>query len=209
VRHTIPIGPGARFDVLLDLPQQEGQKIRLILRGETELPDAVALEFLTQGAARPAPVPPPARTPIPCCQPKSLFRRQKDLKWSSKAARKKPPPAGFKPKGEDLRRIWKINGRASSGIDGPPLFSVKKGQVVTLGLVNASLFPLVLHVQAMSCGCCIISTTAGTLIGATASWCPTARPSMSPSSRTIPEMAVMSAIQEHFASGLAGWFEVA
>jgi FtsP/CotA-like multicopper oxidase with cupredoxin domain len=210
VRHTIPIGPGARFDVLLDLPQQEGQKIRLILRGETELPDAVALEFLTQGAARPAPVPPPARNANPLLPAEIPLQAAKRFEMVIEGGAQKTTPAGFKPKGEDLRRIWKINGRASSGIDGPPLFSVKKGQVVTLGLVNASLFPLVLHVQ---------GHVVRLLHNLDDGWDPYWRDSVVVPDRQTKHVAfiadnpgkwlLMSAIQEHFASGLAGWFEVA
>src|SRR5208282_5195125 len=54
---NVPLGPGARCDVLLDLPRLEGQKVRLILRGETELPDSTVLEIATKGALRPAAAP--------------------------------------------------------------------------------------------------------------------------------------------------------
>ena len=209
VRHTIPMGPGARFDVLLDLPPQEGQKIRLILRGETELPDAVALEFVTQGAARPAHPPPPARAANPLLPAEIPLQAAKRIELVIEGGAQKTTPAGFKPKGEDLRRIWRINGRASSGVDGPPLFSVKKGQVVTLGLVNASLFPLVLHVQ---------GHVARLLHNLDDGWDPYWRDSVIVPDRQTKHIAfiadnpgkwlLMSAIQEHFASGLAGWFEV-
>ena len=89
VRHTIPIGPGARFDVLLNLPPQEGQKIRLILRGETELPDVVALEFRTQGAAGPAHSPPPARAANPLLPAEIPLQAAKRLRTGHRGRRAK------------------------------------------------------------------------------------------------------------------------
>jgi FtsP/CotA-like multicopper oxidase with cupredoxin domain len=209
VRHTIPIGPGARFDVLLDLPPQEGAKIRLILRGETELPDATVLEFLTQGPAKKAAPPLPLRAENPLLPAEVRLQGAKRLDLVIEGGWQKTTPAGFKPKGEELRRLWRINGRASSGLDGAPLFSVKKGQVVTLGLVNASLFPLVIHVQ---------GHVVRLLHDLDDGWDPYWRDSVIAPEHKTKHIAfvadnpgkwlIMAAIMEHFSSGLAGWFEV-
>jgi FtsP/CotA-like multicopper oxidase with cupredoxin domain len=146
-RLTIPLGPGARCDVILDLPPLEAQKVRLILRGETELPDAVLLDITTRGAARP-PAPALPNLPANPLLPAAIrLESAKRLDLVIEGGWRKGMPANFKPQGDALREIWKINGRASSGLDGPPLFSVRKGTPVSLGLVNKSLFDAVIHVQ--------------------------------------------------------------
>jgi FtsP/CotA-like multicopper oxidase with cupredoxin domain len=118
-------------------------------------------------------------------------------------------PANFKPQGDALREIWKINGRASSGLDGPPLFSVRKGTPVSLGLVNKSLFDAVIHVQ---------GHVVRLLHDLDDGWDPYWRDSVVAPERATKHIAfvadnpgkwlICGAIQEHFANGMAAWFEV-
>ena len=210
-RRTVPLGPGARCDLLLDLPSLEGQTVRLILRGEMELPDAVLLEIVTKGPARPplpqVPVQNPSPNPLLPEEIKLQDAKRLDLVISG--GWRKSMPAAFKPQGDDLRHVWTINGRSSSGLDGAPLFSVKKGTPVALGLVNRTLFEQVIHVQ---------GHVMRLLHDLDDGWEPYWRDSV-----IVPEQAtkhvafvadnpgrwlICSAVQEHFANGLAGWFEV-
>jgi FtsP/CotA-like multicopper oxidase with cupredoxin domain len=210
-RRTAPLGPGARCDVLLDLPPVEGRTVRLILRGEAEMPDAVLLEIVTKGVARPPlpPVPTQDPSPNPLLPSEIKLQAAKRLDLVIEGGWRKSMPAVFKPQGEDLRHVWTINGRASTGLDGPTLFSVKKGTPVALGLVNKSLFEQVIHVQ---------GHVVRLLHDLDDGWEPYWRDSV-----IIPEHAtkhiafvadnpgkwlICSAVQEHFANGLAGWFEV-
>ncbi|WP_374546347.1 multicopper oxidase family protein [Rhodoblastus sp.] len=208
-RRALPLGPGARCDLLLDLPPIEGQSCKLILRGETELPDVTLLEFQTKGAAKPPapPILPPPQNPL---LPAEIhLEKAKKLDLTIEGGWTKATPAGFKPSGEALRRTWTINGKASTGQDGPPLFSVKKGTPVSLGLVNKSLFPQVIHIQ---------GHVVRLLHDHDDGWEPYWRDSVIvPPLRTkhIAFVAdnpgkwlVASAIMDHFANGLAGWFEV-
>ena len=58
VRQTIPLGPGARFDVMFDLPADAGADANVTLLGDNE-PDRILLKFKTAGDKRP-PLPPVA-----------------------------------------------------------------------------------------------------------------------------------------------------
>ena len=53
VRQTIPLGPGARFDVMFDLPGEAGADANVTLLGDNE-PDRVLLRFKTAGDKRTA-----------------------------------------------------------------------------------------------------------------------------------------------------------
>ncbi|WP_294533967.1 multicopper oxidase family protein [uncultured Rhodoblastus sp.] len=207
---TVPLGPGARCDMLLDLPRQEGQGARLILRGETELPDAVVLDIATRGAVRPA-APPVTHTPLNPLLPAEIrLQGAKRFELNFDGGWRKGMPAGFRPPAEELRRIWKINGRASSGLDGPPLFSVARGSAVVLALVNKSLFDLSIFFQ---------GHVVRLLHDLDDGWEPYWRDSVIVPERATKHVAFIAgnrgkwliggAIQEHFANGMAGWFEVA
>jgi FtsP/CotA-like multicopper oxidase with cupredoxin domain len=206
---AVPLGPGARCDVLLDLPRTEGQSARLILRGETELPDAPMLNILTRGAVRP-PAPPEANLPLNPLLPAEIrLQGAKRVDLVFEGGWRKGMPAGFRPPAEELRRIWKINGRASSGLDGPPLFSVKKGTAVSLAFVNRSLFELSIFVQ---------GHVLRLLHNLDDGWEPYWRDSVIVAEKATKHVAFVAdnpgkwllggAIQEHFAHGMAGWFEV-
>ena len=57
-RATFPAGPGARFDLMFDLPREAGAEARLVLNGVEEFgqsePDGPLIIFATEGEARPA-----------------------------------------------------------------------------------------------------------------------------------------------------------
>jgi FtsP/CotA-like multicopper oxidase with cupredoxin domain len=209
LRRALPLGPGARCELLLDLPPADAQSCKLILRGEAELPDVTLLEIKTEGAAKkPAPpiVPPPLNPLLPPVIP---LEKSKKLDLVIDGGWKKGMPNGVKPAGEALRRVWSINGKSSTGLDGPPLFSVQKGTAVTLGLVNKSLFAQVIHVQ---------GHVMRLLHDLDDGWEPYWRDSVIvPPLRTKHvafvadnpgKWLIASAIMDHFANGLAAWFDV-
>ncbi|MGO9388878.1 multicopper oxidase family protein [Rhodoblastus sp.] len=206
---NVPLGPGARCDVLLDLPRLEGQKVRLILRGETELPDSTVLEIATRGALRPAGAPVANPPPNPLLPAEIHLEKAKRVDVVIEGGWRKGMPAGFKPQGDELRKIWKINGHASSGLDGPPLFSVKKGTPVSLALANKTLFELSIFVQ---------GHVMRLLHDLDDGWDPYWRDSVIVPEQATKHIAFVAdnpgkwllggAVQEHFANGMAGWFEV-
>jgi FtsP/CotA-like multicopper oxidase with cupredoxin domain len=127
-RQTIPLAPGARFDVMLDLPADAGVEANLTLRGDNE-PDRVFLAFKTEGDKR-APLP-----PIASLAQNPLLPREIKLQAARKVdilieALSSPGPASDPP------LYWKLNGAASSEFAQAPLFTVKRGTPVTLGFIN-------------------------------------------------------------------------
>ena len=195
VRRTIPIGPGARFDVMFDTGTGAGQ---VIMRGDHE-PDRVLVNLQPEGEAR-KPLPPIASLALnPLLPPviKLQDSRKLDLVIEAKA---KP----------DAAHVWTINGMAASGVLGKPLFSVKTGTPVTLGLVNRSGFAHAIHVHGHHMRL---------LHDLDDGWEPYWRDSVLIDAGRTHHVAFLAdnpgkwliecLVLEHGGAGLAGWFEVA
>jgi FtsP/CotA-like multicopper oxidase with cupredoxin domain len=114
-RGTVPVGPGALYDVMLDLADVPGNEVRIVLRGEPELPLVV---FAAQGEPR-AELP-----PIASLEPNASLPSKIKLE----AARR----ADLTIEAADDAGHWKLNGVAAD----KPLFIVKRGTPVSLGFVN-------------------------------------------------------------------------
>ena len=173
------------------------------------MPDAALFEILTKGAAR-KPAPQPAKPTLNLLLPADIkLEKAKKLDLVIAGGATRTTPSSYKPAGEALKHVWSINGRSSTGIDGPPLFSVKRGSPVSLSLANKSLFAQVIHVQGH------VVRTMRDLDGG---WEPCWRDSVIVpplGARRIAFVAdnpgkwlIASAIMDHFANGLAAWFEV-
>ena len=132
-RQTLPVAPGARYDVFFDLPAQEGARAALVLRAmsDSTAEGRVLMSFETKGKPRdalPAIAPLPANPLLP--ETIALERAQRaDLVIEGRAG------------------AWKLNGRASAGLPEAPLFSVKRGAPVSLGFVNRSSAHHHMHVH--------------------------------------------------------------
>ncbi|MBV8851200.1 MAG: multicopper oxidase family protein [Methylobacteriaceae bacterium] len=129
VRQTIPVGPGARFDLMFDLPDGESESAKVVLRGMNEA-DRDLCVLKTKGEKRPArlaiaslPLNPLLPAGIPLAAAKKV-----DIVVEGGSAR---VAAGAK-------TLWTLNGQPG-GFDGKPLFSVKRGASVSLGFVNKTL----------------------------------------------------------------------
>jgi FtsP/CotA-like multicopper oxidase with cupredoxin domain len=165
VRQTMPIGPGARFDIMIDLPIEAGKEARLMLRGEGAS-DHPLLVIKTEGEAH------KPRAPVAVLPQNGALPTQIPLERALKMdlvidGGAKPPSApvvepqrkGAKPVAApkaalpqanvspDPTHLWTINGVASDGFSGKPLFSVKRGSAVSLALVNRSAFAQQIHVH--------------------------------------------------------------
>ncbi|MDT2024470.1 multicopper oxidase family protein [Methylocella sp. CPCC 101449] len=136
VQRSIPVGPGARFDIMFDMPL-EGQEMKVILRGGTlglaGETDRAIITFASKGEkakSRPpiksAPANPLVRPVIPLQNAKRL-----DL-----VIERVPAPRNAQCLTSDMT-LWKLNGKVMRASD-PPLFSVKRGTPVTLGFLNQS-----------------------------------------------------------------------
>lgn len=146
-RHMIPLAPGARADVMADLPADAGAEARLTLMGANE-PDRALIVFKTAGDPGPA-LPPIGSLPQNLLLPKVI-----KLEASHRAKiviEANAPPASGKDGGGGGAGgpplLWKINGVAHPGFPPLPLFSVKRGTPVTLGFVNRTPFVQQMHVH--------------------------------------------------------------
>jgi FtsP/CotA-like multicopper oxidase with cupredoxin domain len=118
-RGTIPVGPGALYDVMLDLPSEPGGEVQVTLRGDPELP---LVTFVSEGEPRDELPPIASLAPDPSLPTKIKLE----------AARR----ADLVIEGPDIAGLWKLNGIAATGFPAKPLFSVKRGTPVSLGFVN-------------------------------------------------------------------------
>ena len=194
VRRTIPMGPGARFDVMFDTESGPGA---VILRGDGD-PDRILVSLRPEGPARAA-WPALASMPSnPLLPPVIKLQDSKKLDLVIEAQAK-----------PDAAHIWKINGISASGTTGKPLFSVRAGSAVTLGLVNRSAFTHAIHVHGHHMRL---------LHDLDDGWEPYWRDSVLIEAGRTHHVAFVAdnpgkwliecLVLEHAASGLAGWFEV-
>jgi FtsP/CotA-like multicopper oxidase with cupredoxin domain len=148
VRDTLPIGPGARFDVMLDLPPAAGAEASLILRG-ADGQDQPLLALKTDGDAKNAraaiaSLPDNPRLPR-AIRLEGARRFDMVLEGGAKPeTRDKTGHAATKP---ETPVPWKLNGQALKDFSGPPAFSVKRGTPVTLAFINKSNYAQQMHVH--------------------------------------------------------------
>ena len=144
-RQMIPLGPGARFDVMLDLPGDAGTDANVTLLGDNE-PDRVLLAFKTAGEKR-SPLPPVASLPQNPLLPSEIklqASRKVDILIEAIASM---GTGSSSVAAQDRPLYWKLNGKAVPGFAPAPLFSVKRGTPVTLGFVNHTAFVQQMHVH--------------------------------------------------------------
>jgi FtsP/CotA-like multicopper oxidase with cupredoxin domain len=133
----VPMAPGARFELLFDMPREAGRFVRFVLRGGDlgpvpGEPDRPMVVFEAKGealAARPAIVPLPANPRLP--EEIALERAKRvDLTISG---------GGAAP--------FAIDGVSFVDWAPKPAFVVSRGSPVTLGLVNKTAHPQTMRVN--------------------------------------------------------------
>ena len=125
----VPVGPGARFDLMLDLPRTAGAEVRVMVRGSP--PGAqpeTALIVRIDGEVG------PERPPIRPLPPNPRLPRAIPLEASTRATLevKKTQGAPGEP------GLWTINGISGLELPKRPLFTARRGSPVTLGFRNTS-----------------------------------------------------------------------
>jgi FtsP/CotA-like multicopper oxidase with cupredoxin domain len=177
VRRTLPIGPGARYDLIFDLPAEESTESNIVLRGDG-VPDQTLLTWKTAGDKRPdaGPLPELANNPLlpaeihleksmkldlvieggtPPIDSAAAKQALRDsmahdsilTKKASRNAAKAAEPVATPVPDSDPTHVWRINGIASDGHAPKPLFSVKRGTAITLGFVNKTAFIQAMHIH--------------------------------------------------------------
>jgi FtsP/CotA-like multicopper oxidase with cupredoxin domain len=126
LRNSFPMGPGARFELMFDMPQEAGAEVRFILRGGeaspiASEPDRPLVLFRTAGA------PIPARPPFAGLKANPLLPTEIALDRSRRI------DIAITGAGASLA----FNAAAlTAPWPAKPLFSVSRGSPVTLGLNN-------------------------------------------------------------------------
>ena len=134
-RGMVPIGPGSRFELMIDLPGTPGLT-DIVMRGMGE-PDRPLMHIKAEGA--PLDVKPPiAKLPSNPLLP-TRIPLERSLRRDVVLA--VAPPSG----GSPMR--WSVNGAASDGVSGKPLFSVRRGGAVTLTFVNKTSDVQQMHIH--------------------------------------------------------------
>lgn len=135
VRRSIPVAPGARFELMFDMPETEGEKANLLLRGPNG--EDRDLFIATARGAKAAKRPPIASLPQnPALPPEIRLANAKKIDLVIE--RRKAEGGG---------PAWIVNGAATKAYEGAPLFKVNRGNPVTLGFVNKSDVALAMHVH--------------------------------------------------------------
>ncbi len=136
-RDIVPVGPGSRFEVMLDIPSQEGQAT-VVLRGETDQP------LVTLGV-KGAPL--PAHPPVVKLPDNPLLPTRIPLEKSLKRELVIAKAGASSPSKGAAPWTWSLAGVASDGFSGKPLFTVKRGGAVTLAFVNKTAVVQQMHVH--------------------------------------------------------------
>jgi FtsP/CotA-like multicopper oxidase with cupredoxin domain len=122
-RQTIPVGPGALYDAMLDLPPEQDAEVRLVSADESAAERVLAI--LTTGGEPRADLP-----PIAPLEPHASLPTKIKLEAAKRAEitiENAAEPGN-----------WKLNGITAAGFPAKPLFGVKRGTPVSLGFVNRS-----------------------------------------------------------------------
>ncbi len=166
---TLPIGPGARFELMLDVPVGSSQPVEVILRGD-RVSDRPLLKIAIAGTpqkqhAAIAKLPENPLLPTRIHLERSVrhevvigggdpaepnaakpgFASVGDKKLRDPAAQPATPPLSGPP--AQPRPVWTIDGETSNGFPSKPLFAVKRNTPVTLTFVNRTSVPQQMHVH--------------------------------------------------------------
>jgi len=120
-RDTVPLGPGSRVEVMLDMPAATGQ-VQVVLRG-LGTPDHPLMILKVEGAPGAA-HPPIAKLPDNSLLP-TRIHLERSLKLDLAIAASSSSPG--KSTSGASQWFWSLGGVASDGASGKPLFSVRRG----------------------------------------------------------------------------------
>lgn len=143
VNRTFPIAPGARFDVVFDMPAKENDEVKIVMRrwpvaGRKETPPEDFAIFTAKGKRAAARAERFVLAANPLLPPVIPLQNSKRLDLTIAPARSAK---------RDPRRLWTINGVSMSTTDPKPLLTVKRGTPVSLGFINKSDVPHVMRVS--------------------------------------------------------------
>ena len=146
VRAQLPFAPGSRYDVIFDMPETAGAAASVTaLIG----PGVPLVRLVAEGPARP---PKPAFPGLPLNPALPAAVRLQDARRSEmivEGGARITPENKLDLAGLDLARPWAING-GQGGVSAKPLFSVRRGTPVVIGITNRTAFLQPFHVHGHS-----------------------------------------------------------
>lgn len=145
LNNVLPMAPGGRFDVIFDMPEQEGAGARVALLGAPDSGwDGTLLLLKAEG--RPVEPRPPVMDPAPNkLLPDSIALQKAHRAELAFDVQERGGESGAICPGS-APSLWRINGKAT-GADAPRLFGVRRGTPVSLGLTNKSQSNVVIRLH--------------------------------------------------------------
>jgi FtsP/CotA-like multicopper oxidase with cupredoxin domain len=143
VRSQLPFAPGTRYDLIVDMPEEEGATATVsALVG----PGVPLVRLVAEGAKKPAAAVPPTLRPNPALP--AAVRLQDALRPALVIEGGARPGTDLKLDlaGVALDRPWRLNGAVGTA-GSKPLFSVRRGTPVVLAIDNRTAFFQPLHVH--------------------------------------------------------------
>ncbi len=151
VRRTIPLGPGARFDLILDMPRDAKAQPRIVMRDplNSNVNDTQELiNFLLKGEEKSdrGPVEDPALNPLLPGGIRLERARRVDFIIDSGGANiiDDPQANACSPKS---RGLWRVNAKSGAALTDQPLFRVPWGSAVQISFINTSRIAQVMRVH--------------------------------------------------------------
>jgi FtsP/CotA-like multicopper oxidase with cupredoxin domain len=145
LRQTLPIGPGACFDVICDAPDHAGMHAAIVWR--TGARNDRPLVFFNTSGARRLKLPPMASLPANPLLPSGIklqAARRADLIIETMPDKSTDKPS-ILPPGRHGPLL--LNGKPAQEFPPTPLFSIKRGSPVTLGFINRTAILMQVHVH--------------------------------------------------------------
>ncbi|MCZ8187745.1 MAG: multicopper oxidase family protein [Beijerinckiaceae bacterium] len=209
LKRTVMLAPSSRIELVLQAPPQAGQTGAIEARIGEGIP---IFTYRTEGE----PLPPPARTaslPDPGLPPAIRLQDAVRVDLAITGGVGTQPadadPAQLQRLFPDAAQVFRLNDGKTGGFSGKPLASLKRGRVLVLALANRTAWPQVIAIHGH----------AFRLLHAyDDGWEPYFLDTLYLAAGTVARVALIadnpgrwairSTIAEHFAAGVATWFEV-
>jgi FtsP/CotA-like multicopper oxidase with cupredoxin domain len=146
VRGQLPFPPGTRYDLVFDMPEEVGATAMVTaLIG----PGVPLVRFVAEGQKKVQPAPIAMLKPNPALPAAVRLQDARRSEIVITGGAKLAADARLDLDGLDLARPWTLNGGIGEA-NAKPLFSVKRGAPVVIGIDNRTAFPQPLHVHGHS-----------------------------------------------------------
>ncbi|WP_236841834.1 multicopper oxidase family protein [Bosea sp. PAMC 26642] len=143
VRAQLPFGPGTRYDLIVDMPEEAGATAIVTALVGSGVP---LVRLVAEGAKVTATTVPAALKPNPTLPPAVRMQDATRPAIVIEGGAKVTPDLKLDLAGLDPARPWLVNGGIGMA-DGKPLFSVRRGMPVVLAIENRTAFIQPIHVH--------------------------------------------------------------